>query len=65
MAVGAQPDLAVLDVVEKSGAAFVTVGDCYKPGDFMTCIRDAWMVGLTIDDYPVRASGDFRGALVA
>jgi hypothetical protein len=25
------------------------VGDANKPGDFMSCLRDAWMVALSVD----------------
>jgi NADPH-dependent 2,4-dienoyl-CoA reductase/sulfur reductase-like enzyme len=25
------------------------VGDCYRPGDFLAAIRDAWMVALSMD----------------
>jgi len=53
LALGAQSNQSAMDVVVKSGAPFVTVGDCHRPGDFMTCIRDAWMVGLSIDHYPI------------
>lgn len=30
---------------------YVAVGDCYQPGDFMSCLRDARMVGASIDNY--------------
>jgi dimethylglycine catabolism A len=52
IATGAQPNRSALAAVEASGAPFVTIGDACQPGDFMSCIRDAWMVGLAIDDYP-------------
>lgn len=54
IAVGAQPNLAVVDAVEAAGVPYVTVGDCYQPGDFMSVIRDAWMVGLAIDQHAER-----------
>jgi 2,4-dienoyl-CoA reductase-like NADH-dependent reductase (Old Yellow Enzyme family)/thioredoxin reductase len=51
IALGARPNTDAISAVADSGARFVTIGDCYKPGDFMSCIRDAWMVGLTVQRY--------------
>jgi len=28
---------------------YALVGDANKPGDFLTCLRDAWMVALSVD----------------
>jgi len=54
IAMGASPNLAVLDAVEAAGVHYVTIGDCYQPGDFMSCLRDAWMAGLAIDQHAER-----------
>jgi pyruvate/2-oxoglutarate dehydrogenase complex dihydrolipoamide dehydrogenase (E3) component len=55
-AVGAQPSLDVMAAVEAADVPCVTVGDCYQPGDFMSVIRDAWMIGLAVDS--VAAGGE-------
>jgi len=26
------------------------VGDAYRPGDFLTCLRDAWLTALSVDN---------------
>jgi 2,4-dienoyl-CoA reductase-like NADH-dependent reductase (Old Yellow Enzyme family)/thioredoxin reductase len=60
IAVGAQPNLELVPVLEAAQVPYVAVGDCYSPGDFMTCLRDARMVGFSVDNYarrPVRADG--------
>ena len=44
----------MVDAVAAAGVPYVTVGDCYQPGDFMSVIRDAWMVGLAIDQHAER-----------
>ncbi|MCC6533146.1 MAG: FAD-dependent oxidoreductase [Burkholderiales bacterium] len=54
IAVGARPNLDVIDAVEAAGVPYVRVGDCYQPGDFMSVLRDAWMAGLAVDRYAER-----------
>jgi len=54
-AVGAQANMDMVSVIEKAGLPFVSVGDCVQPGDFMTCLRDARLVGRSIDNYQKRA----------
>jgi len=54
-ATGPRPSLDVLEVVEASGIPHARVGDCNVPGDFLSGLRDAWMVGLAIDAQPARA----------
>lgn len=49
IATGAQPEREVVATVEAAGVPYVLVGDCYRPGDFLTCLRDAWMVALSVD----------------
>ena len=51
IAVGAQPQLNVLEEIQILGISHVVVGDANSPGDFMSCIRDAWMVGSCVDRY--------------
>lgn len=50
VAVGSQPNHDVMPAVIASGVRHVLVGDCNKPGDFMTAIRDAAMVALTVGE---------------
>jgi dimethylglycine catabolism A len=33
----------------EAGVAYAVVGDANRPGDFLTCLRDAWMVALSVD----------------
>ena len=46
---GPKPNLDVLDTVRSTGIDFECIGDCSKPGDFLTAIRDGWMVALRLD----------------
>ncbi|WP_083745441.1 FAD-dependent oxidoreductase [Variovorax sp. KK3] len=55
-ATGPRPSLDVLEVVEASGIPYARVGDCNVPGDFLSGLRDAWMVGLALDAQPARAA---------
>jgi len=54
IAVGAQPNTSAIAMLDEVGVPFVAVGDCYQVGDFMTCLRDAWMVGSAVDLYAAR-----------
>ncbi len=57
IAVGAQPNVEMVAILEQAGFPYVAVGDCYQPGDFMSCLRDARMVGASIDNHaahPIR-----------
>ncbi|MEI7569054.1 MAG: hypothetical protein WCJ34_06385, partial [Alcaligenaceae bacterium] len=42
-------NIDVVAAVEQAGVAYARVGDCHAPGDFMSAIRDGWMVALGID----------------
>jgi hypothetical protein len=48
-AIGPVPNRDVVPEVERSGAPYVLAGDCNQIGDFMTAIRDSWMLALAID----------------
>ncbi len=50
IAIGPAPGREVVAAVEEAGAQYVLVGDCAEPGDFLSCVRDAWMVGLSVDN---------------
>ena len=51
-AIGALPNLDVLPAVEDSGIPFTVVGDANQPGDFLSVLRDASMVGLALGMQP-------------
>ncbi len=50
-ATGPRANNSIVDDVISLGVPFAQVGDCNAPGDFLTAIRDAWMVGLSIDQH--------------
>jgi NADPH-dependent 2,4-dienoyl-CoA reductase/sulfur reductase-like enzyme len=54
VAVGAMPNLDMAPVLEAAGVPWIAIGDCSQPGDFMTCLRDARMVGHAIERHAVR-----------
>ena len=45
-AIGPLPNRDIVPEVERSGAPYVLAGDCNEIGDFMTAIRDGWMLAL-------------------
>ena len=51
-AIGALPNLDALPAVEASGIPFTVVGDANQPGDFLSVLRDASMVGLALGMVP-------------
>ncbi len=55
IATGPAPDLGVVAAVEAAGVDYALAGDCNVPGDFLSCLRDAWMVALSIDSRFARA----------
>lgn len=57
-ATGPRPDRNALGLVEASGIPHALVGDCNVPGDFLSGLRDAWMVGLVIDTLPAGQSSE-------
>jgi NADPH-dependent 2,4-dienoyl-CoA reductase/sulfur reductase-like enzyme len=48
-AIGPVPNRDIVPEVERSGAPYALAGDCNQVGDFMTAIRDGWMLALAID----------------
>ncbi|MDB5812504.1 MAG: hypothetical protein JWN94_4626 [Betaproteobacteria bacterium] len=50
IATGPAPALDAVAAVEAAGIDYARVGDCNQPGDFLSCLRDAWMVALSIDE---------------
>ena len=49
---GPRSNIDVVEVVEQTGVPYARVGDCHAPGDFLSAIRDGWMVALGIDQQP-------------
>jgi 2,4-dienoyl-CoA reductase-like NADH-dependent reductase (Old Yellow Enzyme family)/thioredoxin reductase len=43
-AIGPLPNRDIVPEVERSGAPYVLAGDCNQIGDFMTAIRDGWLI---------------------
>jgi pyruvate/2-oxoglutarate dehydrogenase complex dihydrolipoamide dehydrogenase (E3) component len=56
-ATGPKPSLDVLAAVQATGIPFERIGDCSVPGDFLSALRDGWMVGLRIDAHPSQRAG--------
>lgn len=49
IAIGPAPDREAANACVEAGVPYALVGDANKPGDFLTCLRDAWMVALSVD----------------
>ena len=49
-AIGPAPDQEGARICEAAGVSYVVVGDAYKPGDFLSCLRDAWLAALSVDN---------------
>ena len=48
-ATGPKPNLEALDVIRASQIPYELIGDCARPGDYLSAIRDGWMVALGLD----------------
>jgi hypothetical protein len=48
-AIGPLPNRDIVPEVERSGVSYVLAGDCNEIGDFMTAVRDGWMLALVVD----------------
>ena len=62
IAIGPKPNRDVIPEVVAAGAPYVLVGDCNRPGDFLTAIRDASMAALALD-YRVLAHASRAGGV--
>lgn len=49
VAIGPAPDRDIVPEVARSGAPYALAGDCNQIGDFMTAVRDGWMLALAVD----------------
>jgi hypothetical protein len=54
-ATGPAPVRDVVPLLEEAGVDFELAGDCYRPGDFLSCLRDGWLAALSVEHR-------FRGA---
>jgi pyruvate/2-oxoglutarate dehydrogenase complex dihydrolipoamide dehydrogenase (E3) component len=61
-AIGPLPNRDIVPEVERSGATYALAGDCNQVGDFLTAVRDGWMLALGVDDaqLPAPRSGSLR-----
>ena len=48
-ATGPAPVRDVVPLLEEAGVEFELAGDCYRPGDFLSCLRDGWLAALSVD----------------
>ena len=55
-ATGPRPDIDILNAVQAAGIPYERIGDCNVPGDFLSSLRDAGMVALSLDAYASRGA---------
>jgi pyruvate/2-oxoglutarate dehydrogenase complex dihydrolipoamide dehydrogenase (E3) component len=48
-ATGPAPVRDVVPLLEEAGVDYELAGDCYRPGDFLSCLRDGWMVAQSLE----------------
>jgi 2,4-dienoyl-CoA reductase-like NADH-dependent reductase (Old Yellow Enzyme family)/thioredoxin reductase len=56
LAIGPAPVRDAIRVLDQTAVPYELVGDCYRPGDFLTAIRDASMVALCVEHRIYRTS---------
>jgi 2,4-dienoyl-CoA reductase-like NADH-dependent reductase (Old Yellow Enzyme family)/thioredoxin reductase len=49
VAIGPVPDRDAVALCEAAGVPYAVIGDAWKPGDFLSCLRDASMTALSVD----------------
>jgi 2,4-dienoyl-CoA reductase-like NADH-dependent reductase (Old Yellow Enzyme family)/thioredoxin reductase len=49
VAIGPVPDRDAVHECEAAGVPYAIIGDAWQPGDFLSCLRDAWMTALSVD----------------
>jgi NADPH-dependent 2,4-dienoyl-CoA reductase/sulfur reductase-like enzyme len=49
VAIGPRPVRDAIDILEAVGVPYELAGDCHRPGDFLTAIRDGAMVAMSVD----------------
>lgn len=55
IAIGPLPNRDAVSAVEQAGVDYALAGDAYRPGDFLSCLRDAAMLALSVDRRFARA----------
>ena len=48
-ATGPVPVRDVAPLLVEAGIDYELAGDCYRPGDFLSCLRDGWLAALSVD----------------
>ena len=48
-ATGPAPVRDIVPVLAQSGLPYELAGDCYRPGDFLSCLRDGFLAALAVD----------------
>ena len=48
-ATGPAPVRDVAPLLDAAGVEYELAGDCYRPGDFLSCLRDGWLAALSVD----------------
>lgn len=48
-ATGPTPVRDVVPLLEEAGVEYELAGDCYRAGDFLSCLRDGWLAALSVD----------------
>ncbi len=48
-ATGPAPVRDVVPLLEEAGVPYALAGDCYRPGDFLSCLRDGLLAALSVD----------------
>ena len=51
LAIGPEPNRDVVPIVEASGVPYELIGDCNRPGDFLSGIQDAQMAALALEHW--------------
>ncbi len=48
-ATGPAPVRDVVPLLDEAGVDYELAGDCYRPGDFLSCLRDGWLAALSLE----------------
>ena len=49
-AAGPAPVRDVVPLLDEMGVDYELAGDCYRPGDFLSCLRDGMLAALSVDN---------------
>jgi 2,4-dienoyl-CoA reductase-like NADH-dependent reductase (Old Yellow Enzyme family)/thioredoxin reductase len=62
-AIGPVPNRDIVPEVERAGAPYALAGDCDRIGDFMTAIRDGWLIALGFCRGAARQNPDMKSKM--